>query len=208
MINRSNTKIKSWAIHEVSGTQAQALHFSKESTVALDPGLADAVLAHMIDIYKEPMYSGLDTLSPVYSACKRVFESQATLYEESIALSRRFQQGLPTEPIQPLYLMYLWLEDLLIEDELLQGLAVVLLEGRSRYLDVTGEGEELSLWLQQGFLVGKPDAACLILDTDEESGYKVLNAEHIPAGREVSTGAQISSSLAQREMIIPIPATL
>lgn len=175
MINTSNAVISGLVIHRCikNGSNIE-WDYSHESAQLPDEAGAADLLEHLCNMYKEPIYFQLGSLGPVFQASAKIFESRDLLFEESIHLARKLGHTLPEDVSGEIIFLLAHISDVLIEDELLDVMAMVVMQTAPKFYKIEKNESCFVLHTDKGYIIGKPDKACLILPGSEEMGGKVL----------------------------------
>ena len=184
MINRINAKISSIVVHSIGNKAMETeLEFSNACFDLEDESLKDAFLKHVLDAYKEPVFYNFnqavidDVSNIVQEECKKVFSGASEMYESSIKIGRHLFNKSTNSSIRQSYFVMAQIEDMLIEDELVNGLVMIKLEQKEQAIKVPITETGWALALDYVYLLGKIDKCCLVLNTNEDNGYKILNID-------------------------------
>jgi hypothetical protein len=189
MINTINTKIESLVIHrlghvsENTDIELSASPFIQNSGELQDTEKS-SLLKSLFRGFKEPIFYRfdhqifLDEGNVVYKHSRAVFENETTLYEASIPIARWLYHKASQSIIKDSYLVVCKFSDMLIEDELLEGILLAKFETKESILIFNKEAEVWQANFDYGYLLDKIDKCCLILNADEDLGYKVMNVEN------------------------------
>lgn len=175
MINVSNAIIKNVVIHKAMKSESIAeWEFSAQPVIWEEGVPTTYLLQHLTNMYKEPLYHQMAGMGPVALATSKIFSSPEALYEESIHLARKLGNLLSEESYGESYFLMAYISDVLIEDELLDIVAIVFMHAASDFYKPVKKSNLISLLTDKGYIIGKPDKACLILPAGEEGSARVL----------------------------------
>ncbi|MDB4539241.1 nucleoid-associated protein, partial [Saprospiraceae bacterium] len=115
---------------------------------------------------------------------KSIFQNPDKLYEQSrtIAAFLHDKSGHPNINSGDLFVAYL--EDVLIDDEMLNAIAIFKSENKDQFLKMAWNDKTAELLQDVGISLSKIDKACLIFDSDPDGGYKVLSVDKTSRGQE------------------------
>ena len=184
MINYQNTTIAKLVIHHIGKvSEGEDVVFSND-LISLEVELEGLLKKFFLGAFKEPDYHSFSfiegdfVLNPMYNYVGNVFDDPESFYEHSIKIGRYLYEksGHPFVKEGDFYMVYL--QDILIDDEMVDGVLLFKAENKESFLKVHRNGRQFDLEVDQGINTSKPDKACLILDTDRDIGFKILNIDH------------------------------
>jgi len=180
MINRAEAVLEAVSIHKIGVKAAdEDIKLSSSPIAIQDSELEDLLLKYMIDGYKEPEYykftfsTGDVALNPLYNFVGNVFDNEAYLHEQSVNIARHLYESSNHPNIKAGDLMVAFVKDVLIDDELVNAIAIIKSENKDAFLKLDLEGGSYQINFDDGINTDKLDKACLIFDTEREEGYKV-----------------------------------
>jgi hypothetical protein len=189
MINRNSAKINSFVIHNLGNQSVGTdVEFSKESHLIVDDVLRSTFMNTCLDIFKEPIYYHFndETLAGngnmVFHECDEIFTNGSTLYEASINITRHLYNKSINSKIKQSYFTLAHISDLLIEDELVDGILMCKYEIQDSIFNFNKSEDVYELAQLYGYIPAKVDKICLILNTNQEEGYKILNLDKTNSG--------------------------
>lgn len=181
MINRVGANISELIIHFLdTAAENKKIYYSKSAVDFNDDEEKNAILKSCTEIYKEPVYfqfqnnSFSENQNIIWQNCQRVFDNEIQLYEASIHIAKLLFNKLQLKECHSSYFMFCKINDILIEDELINAIALVRFESREQFIRFENSEENYMLNLEFGYLLSKFDQACLILNQNHEQGYKIL----------------------------------
>ena len=129
------------------------------------------------DLYKFHHAEGLG-LHELYNFAKTIFEDKSMLQPESINILEHLYRQSNHPNIKSGEVFVALFRDLLYEDELVDAIGIFKSEQKNTFLQVTPEGEVLGLNSQEGINVNKLDKGALILNVEQEDGYRILSVDN------------------------------
>ncbi|MBK8112057.1 MAG: nucleoid-associated protein [Saprospiraceae bacterium] len=175
MINTSNAIINGVVIHRCTKEENNIVWDYSSQAIVLEEGEeSETLLEHITAMYREPLFHQLGTLGPVFTASQKVFESPDLLFEESIQLSRKVGHNLTEDINGEAYFLQVHISDILVDDELLDAMALIVMYTAPRFYKIQKKDSCFTIPTDKGYIIAKPDKACLILPGDESNGGRVL----------------------------------
>lgn len=184
MLNFSNIRLQSLAVHRVGNKHRAERNFISDSLLPLDEALTDVLHNYFLKPMKrtEEMYHFVHSadikLNEIYSFAGSIFEDPSTLLSESVNILHHLyaQSNHPNIKAGEIYIAHF--TDLLIEDELVEAIGIFKSERKNTFLKVSDDGGSLMLNMLDGINVEKLDKGCLILNTESADGYRVLTVDN------------------------------
>lgn len=179
MINRLEARLGLLSIHNI-GVKAEndGIKLSTTPILVYDE-MREVLLKYMLDAFKEPEFhrftfsTGDVSLNPLYNFVSNVFDSPEFLHEESVNIARHLYESSNHPNIKAGDLLVARIDDILIDDELVNAVAIIKVENKDAFLKLNLEDGSYQIDVQDGVNIDKLDKACLVLDTERDEGYKV-----------------------------------
>ncbi|MCP3931985.1 MAG: nucleoid-associated protein, partial [Bacteroidetes bacterium] len=129
------------------------------------------------DIYHFQHITDL-SLNEVYTYSGAVFDVPYKLREVSEKILKFLyeQSDHPNIKSGEVYVAYF--QDILIDDELVDGLGIFKSERKISFLQVSESGDYLEIKTREGISVEKLDKGCLVLNTEKSDGFRVLTVDN------------------------------
>lgn len=185
MINHSHASIAELWIHFVgNAAQEEGVLYSQQSITIDDERIDQLLRKYFFDNFKEPEFFSFDffdgniDLNPVYNYAKIIFEDPELLGEQSVNIAKYLHENSKHPNIKPGDLLISYVRDILVEDELIDGICIFKVENKESFLSLDKHGKSYSLSEDEGINTGKIDKACIILNTEMEEGYKLCALDH------------------------------
>jgi hypothetical protein len=184
MINRSSAKIKGMVIHKIGNQSIGTdIEYSKSTITIDDDAVKSTFLNSCLDIFKEPVFYrfNVDALSGggnmVYNECENVFTAASDLYEASIHITRQLYNKSVNSNIKQSYFALLHINDMLIDDELVDGILLCKFEIQEAVYTFEHNNDLIIMSQTYGYIPSKLDKVALVLNSNQEEGYKILNVD-------------------------------
>lgn len=185
MINHSHANISELWVHFVgSAAQEEGIQYSQQS-IAINDELTESLLRkYFFENFKTPEFYAFDffdgniDLNPVYNYAKIIFGDPELLGEQSISIAKYLYENSKHPNIKSGDLLISYVRDILVEDELLDGICIFKAENKESFLSLEKKKEGYTLSDDEGINTGKIDKACIILNIEMENGYKICALDH------------------------------
>ena len=138
--------------------------------------ISDVILDHITsDFHPDSMaYAFDDRLGDAcMSKMKTFFAGDIALDRLMTELSHDLSRCSSHHLIKKGDLIGFYLKDIIMDDELIEGLLIAKIDPNTSFLQVQHESDLSIISKEMGTAVGKLEKACLILNTDEDDGYQI-----------------------------------
>ncbi|MFA8300025.1 MAG: nucleoid-associated protein [Hyphomicrobiales bacterium] len=173
-------ELKGLAIHYV-GNQASGEELElSDSLVQLQDETVERLLSHyFLSSFKpEFFYSFFHEtdleMNEIYKYASEVFEDPECLYRQSCNISRHLYGSSNHSRIKSGEVYVAYLENLVIDDELVSGIGIFKSENKETFLKVFPNQDSYGIEKHDGININKLDKGCLIFNTEKDQGYKVI----------------------------------
>lgn len=180
MINHSESTIEELWIHHIGRyTDQEGITFSDTSIAIEDESLDEQIKKYFFENFKEPSFYALTfstgevEQNPMHQICKEIFNDPSTLSKNAIAISKYLYDHSRHPNIKAGDLLIGFVRDVLIDDELVDALCIFKSENKEAFITLEYDGSKYQLDNVQGIHTEKLDKACIIFNTDQDSGYKI-----------------------------------
>ncbi len=164
-------------VHKAGNKSQNEELLLSEKPVNIDESLNEVLISYFFNSFKEGIFyqfSG-DNLqeNKVYASAKIIFDNEDELVDESkkITLHLYEQSYHPNIKSGEVYVAYF--RNCIIEDEVVDAVGIFKSETKQPFLKVYEQDGNVQLNHDTGINIHKIDKACLIFNTEAESGYKV-----------------------------------
>lgn len=110
---------------------------------------------------------------PVYQSCMTIFTDPEQLPTEMIQLAQRLYEHAELPKIRGGEFFAAYFDDILLQGEPVQALALVKVQTKEPYLKVERAGDAFAISVIEGISTQKLEVAALIFNLDEAEGYRV-----------------------------------
>lgn len=184
-INNVEASIENLSIHTVgNASRDEPLVLSSQVIPIVDEDLHAHLISYFTASYKEPKWYKFTsateeaTLNPVFNFVSNLFDDASALQEESVRLARTLYDCSNHPFIKSGKLMVARIPNLLVDDEMMDAIAIVKCENEAPFFDINKENDQHTIQLLSGIKPGKPDKACLVFNTQYEDGYRLLITDY------------------------------
>ena len=185
MINYTEATIPHIIVHKVGNKSRDEGVIVSAAPIPVDEGLAD-LLTHY---FLKPFSKASETFQFVQSAeaeksnvlqalTKNVFDNPQTFYENSVEILKHLYVQSNHPHIKTGDLFVVFFKDILLGDELTNGIGIFKAENKEDFLRVAQNAQQLLIQKEKGIGLRKLDKGCLILDVPLDDGAKVLSVDN------------------------------
>lgn len=180
MINRLEANLHSVCIHQVgNAAEDEGIKLSNSILAPEEDVLNELLLQYFFDNFKDPEFfhftftSDEVELNPVFNFAGNIFDDPSSLLEQSVKITRHLYEKSGHPNIKSGDLVVAYIENVLIDDELLNAVAIFKSESKDAFLKLETDGSNYEIDFENGINVEKLDKACLIFDTERNQGFKL-----------------------------------
>lgn len=184
MLNYSNLNLEKLAIHRVGNKHREEENFFSQSLFHTNEEIEEALMHYFIkplkkseDIYRFQHTTDLN-YNIMYNYAKSIFESQTDFLEvtNNIIYQLYNQSDHPNIKSGEVYIAHF--SNLLIDDEVVDAIGIFKSERKSTFLKISEDGENLMVDKLEGIQIDKLDKGCLIINTKQSDGMRVLTIDN------------------------------
>jgi hypothetical protein len=192
MINIQNASLAGVYMHFIPNSEGASSPEFCAKDLLLPPDIQDSLLKYFTQNFKEPLffnftYTNEDfVLNPVFNYVGNVFDDPDMLFESSLKIARILHDKSRHPFIKSGELIVAHIQNILVDDEMVDAVAIFKMENSTSIIHVDRDGIKIDLTEVDGFALNKIDKACLILDTDREIGFKILNVDFSNKNQEAA----------------------
>ncbi|MDR2963934.1 MAG: nucleoid-associated protein [Bacteroidales bacterium] len=187
MINHSQTQLEHVAIHKVgSKHEGQGFELSHAEFTIPDESTHDLLYSFFLnpfkalDMYQFNLATPSDENSVLHSVT-RIFETPQTFFEESKKLAELLYDTACYEETKPGELYVALFRNCEFNEELCNAIGIFKSERKDTFIKVYQNGENFELDHDTGINIKKMDKACLIFNTNQETGYAIKLVDNTKA---------------------------
>jgi len=115
------------------------------------------------------------TLNPIFKFAKGIFDNSDTQHQNSMDIAKHLYAAAsqhPTYKSGDLYVAHF--SGVTIENKSLDAIGIFKSENKETYLKLRRAANQFKLGAEEGINIRKLDRGCLILNVEQEEGYKIL----------------------------------
>jgi hypothetical protein len=116
---------------------------------------------------------------PVYQSCHTIFQDPETLSTEVTNLAQRLYEYAELPKIQGGEFFVAYFDDLLLQGEPVQAIALVKVQTKDSFVKVERTTESFAINVLEGIPTGKLETAALIFNVDEAEGYRLCAVDTV-----------------------------
>jgi hypothetical protein len=191
MISYIHSAIEKISVHRVGNkTNEEELMLSPEPLDAEDARLNELLIAFFLRSFENPEYysftfSNKDiTLNPMYRFANTIFTEKKKFHTNSKYIAKHLYELSAHPQIKAGDLFVVHFTGILYNNENVDAVGIFKSENTQPFLKVDAAKESFSLEYEDGINLDKLDKGCLILNTDEEEGYKVCIVDRSGKGAD------------------------
>lgn len=116
---------------------------------------------------------------PVYQMCHTIFNDPDTLSDQTVALAQRLYEHCESPKIQGGDFFVAYFDDVLLQGESVQALAIVKVQTKDPYVKVERTGDSSVVNILEGIPTDRLETAALIFNVDETEGYRMCAVDKV-----------------------------
>lgn len=180
MIDFSSTRITSLSIHRVGNdTNGESLVLSENELNVGDTFLHDLLLRYFLssftgeELYQFDFSNGDIALNPIYHYSKKFFAGETNLLDCSIDAAKHLFEKAIHPQIKAGDFFSVHFEGVRLQGEYMPAVGYFKCENKQSFLKLQLGLSGYQIDFEDGINIDKLDKGCLILNSEEEKGYKV-----------------------------------
>ncbi|WGK64308.1 nucleoid-associated protein [Croceiramulus getboli] len=184
MINLFSAQLESLSIHRVGNQSRAEGYFTSQNQYPLNDELNALLKEYFFKPFreKEENYYHFEheadlEFHPLFALAKEVFSNPERVHPVSVKIAKHLyeQSNHPHIKSGEVYVSYI--RNVMLDNQKIDVLGIFKSELKQDFLRFRESGEDLELLLEQGVNLNKLDKGCLIFNTEEEAGYKILSVD-------------------------------
>ncbi len=189
-MNFSNASLTSISIHFVGNKSSdQGLILSKKPLVLeeeLKVKIKDYFLNRYLSVFDTHQFSRPSSLryNEVYSVAGGIFSGENSFHLASVQLAQHLYKNSGHPKIKGGELYLCSFEDCIFENETVNAVGIFKTETKTNFFEVSQEKSSFSIELKEGLDLNKLDKGCLIFNTRQKEGFRVLMIDSQSRGEE------------------------
>ncbi|MEE9438681.1 MAG: nucleoid-associated protein [Saprospiraceae bacterium] len=180
MINIVEAKLKGLCIHQIGvASEDEGVKLSNTILQPQEDGLNNLLMSYFFDNFKEPDFSHFTytsnelELNPVFNFVSNIFDDPKSLLEQSVKIARHLYERSTHPNIKPGDLVIAYINDVLVDDELVNAVAIFKSENKDTFLKLNRSDGNYAIDFENGVNIEKLDKACIVFETERDDGYKL-----------------------------------
>jgi len=180
MINRLEASLDSVSIHQLgNASEDEGIKLSNSPIDIEGEYLESLLMQYFFDNFKDPEFfhftftSDEVELNPIYNFVGNIFDDPSLLQEMSVKIARHLYEKSKHPNIKSGDLMIAYVKDVLIDDEMVNAVAIFKSETKDAFLKLDLQEGTYDVDFENGVNIEKLDKACLIFETEREKGFKL-----------------------------------
>ena len=183
MINFSNIILEKMAIHKVGNKSKAEKNFFSEVLYKPSASIEDKLLKYFLSHFKklEETYqfnSPENDTNTMFNLSKSFFSTKDNFLEISQRISRHLYDQSKHQNIKSGDVFVVHFSELLYGEEMVEAIGVFKCERKNEFMQVNDVDGELLLNFQNGVNLGKLDKGVLLLNVEQEDGFRVLSIDN------------------------------
>lgn len=189
MVDFSEAILSNLAIHQVGNKSNEEGLVLSQQNVNIDGSIASLLTNYFTSPFKGNEYYTFShesdlNLNEVYTYVKTIFHDLSSLQLQSINLAKHLYEQSIYPQIKSGELYVVHFEQCFLDDELIDVIGIFKSERKETFLKVFPEGSSFTIEQDAGININKLDKGCLVFNTDEEEGYRVLLVDNTNKGED------------------------
>lgn len=159
-----------------NASQDEALQLSKKETKPATE-VRELLKIYFLQAFRNPIYYQFDTSiqggNPTFDIVQEIFAKKEKFLSESKRLAELLYNCSAHPKIKSGEFYLVRFEQLICEGESVDAIGIFKSENREKYLKIYKEEESYHAGTEEGINIYKLDKGCLVLNTEQEQGYRV-----------------------------------
>jgi hypothetical protein len=186
MLESNNCNISHLAVHYAGNkTNGESLVLSDQLMDISDLRLKDLLTQYFMDslsgtgYYSFTFSNGDFTLNPLFQILKKMFDNKDTFLASSRDLANHLYEVSLHPQIKAGDIFIVRITGLELDGEPTEAIGIYKSETRQSFLKVSAKDSRFQLQYDDGINVEKVDKACLVFNTQQEDGYRMLIVDKV-----------------------------
>jgi hypothetical protein len=183
MINHSLTNIQQVSAHYIGNpTNSESLRLSEAPLALNDEKIHELLRTYFLSNFTVPeffkfTFSNEDfLLNPLYKFAEDIFQNPDTFHDNSINIAKHLYDATQHPNIKAGELYVAFFESVQVHEEYVDAIGIFKSENKDNFLKLSYQFE---MEADQGINVKKLDKGCLILNSQQDDGFKVLIVDNV-----------------------------
>lgn len=182
MFSFLEAELESLILHKVGNKQQEEGYTTSKEVLSLDEELHGLLIDYFLghfkseDIYHFYHHAGV-AMNDVFQYCKSIFEDKVNFYDVSVLLLKHLYEKSDHPKIKGGELYIAYIENCLVEDELVDAIGIFKSENKETYLTFPQDEKKVNIATQEGVSTRKLDKGAIIFNSYAEDGYRVMTTD-------------------------------
>lgn len=205
MFDFSEAIIRGIAIHRVGSKAREGELFLASNLAQIDdPNILELLKNYFLSPFKQPEFYGFNhesdlSMNEVYSYSRRMFENTEQLLNQSINIAKHLYQSSGHPNIKNGELYVVQLGNCVVEGEQVDAIGLFKSETKDTFIKVYQQSNAFEVEQHEGISIRKLDKGCLIFNTEQDFGFKVVAIDSTNKNDEARFWKEIFLNLKARE---------
>lgn len=184
MLEFVTAQLDQLVVHKVGNQHMEESMFISESLNEVDEELNELLKVYFMtpftkvtDTYHFTHEVELD-YNVLNGIAKDVFENPDSFYDKSIDITKHLQNQSNHPHIKSGDLFVAYFEDMIYEGEIVPAIGIFKSEQKDPFIKLDDDGNQLVVNKQEGINIKKLDKGCVILNSNQEGGFRVLTVDN------------------------------
>lgn len=193
IIDFSICSIVAMSVHEVGNkTNNGQLYASIQSLNIEDENLLNLLQHYFLKPFTQQEFwqftSSNDdlNLNPLYTYITQIFDQQSSFHLQSINIAKKLYESTNHPNIKDGDLFVVSLSNVRLGDEMCDAVGIFKSEQKESFIKTNRKGKEYDLGADSGINIDKLDKGCIVLNLNQETGYKALIIDKAGRGAEAN----------------------
>ncbi|MCB0483996.1 MAG: nucleoid-associated protein [Flavobacteriales bacterium] len=177
MLETSQVELQRISVHALGNKARDEGYTATATEFAPDGTMTKALCDWFLKGFKAPEFYKFDIAqrpeNPVLKSIARIFETPDSFHLESVALLKHLYNCSEHNGVKAGELFVVLFDGLILEGEETQSIGIFKCEQKERFLLAKDRKNHILLDLLEGIDLRRTDKACLIFNTEAESGYRL-----------------------------------
>ena len=184
MIDFTNAEIEQLVVHKVGNKQREEDNFISEELTSINLELNEMLLQYFSKSfadYTETYHFVHDieiSYNEINGMTKDIFENPDKFYENSIHILKHLYEQSNHPHIKSGELFIVEFADIIYENEDASGIGIFKAENKDFFIKLSENNKQIIINKEDGINIKKLDKGCIILNTNNDDGYRVLSVDN------------------------------
>jgi hypothetical protein len=190
-INLNLTSLEQAAVHRVGNKHnGDSLILSRGEIPVHSASLANDLCAYFLKPFQAPecfrfgFSNGDSSLNPLFQFCKDIFNDSEQLVINSIHIAKHLYDLSEHPNIKPGDLFVAYFKNAVYDNVATEAVGIFKAESKQKFIQIHEVSGSLEVDLEFGINIEKLDKGCLVFNTMQEDGYRVLAIDKTNRGQE------------------------